>query len=166
MPPFFRLFFIINFYNISKSELFVVQNAILGIMITADWIASNSYVFDNQQYENVDEFLESRKTQALKFLNKEGMIRQQIPVLQNFWSTFGFNGRPVQNDVEKIVHKNDIKCMLIESDCGSGKTEAALYAAAVLGNRSEFFISTSSTLNLSKMFAPYCSCLNRVSNDI
>ena len=122
--------------NISKSELFVVQNAILGIMITADWIASNSYVFDNQQYENVDEFLESRKTQALKFLNNEGLIRQQIPVMQDFKSAFGFNGRPVQNDVEKIVHKNDIKCMLIESDCGSGKTEAALYAAAVLGNRS------------------------------
>ena len=122
--------------NISKSELFVVQNAILGIMITADWIASNSYVFDNQQYENVDEFLESRKNQALKFLNNEGLIRQQIPVMQDFKSAFGFNGRPVQNDVEKIVHKNDIKCMLIESDCGSGKTEAALYAAAVLGNRS------------------------------
>lgn len=122
--------------NISKSELFVVQNAILGIMITADWIASNSYVFDNQQYENVDEFLESRKIQALKFLNNAGMIRQQIPVMQDFRSAFGFNGRPVQNDVEKIVHKNDIKCMLIESDCGSGKTEAALYAAAVLGNRS------------------------------
>ena len=118
--------------NISKSELFVVQNAILGIMITADWIASNSYVFDNQQYENVDEFLESRKTQALKFLNNEGMIRQQIPVMQNFRSTFGFNGRPVQNDVEKIVHKNDIKCMLIESDCGSGKTEAALSAGILL----------------------------------
>lgn len=122
--------------NISKSELFVVQNAILGIMITADWIASNSYVFDNQQYENVDEFLESRKNQALKFLNNEGLIRQQIPVMQDFKSAFGFNGRPVQNDVEKFVHKNDIKCMLIESDCGSGKTEAALYAAAVLGNRS------------------------------
>lgn len=122
--------------NISKSKLFVVQNAILGIMITSDWIASNNYVFDNQQYENVDEFLESRKTQALRFLNNEWLIRQQIPVMQNFMSTFGFNGRPVQNDVEKIVHKNDIKCMLIESDCGSGKTEAALYAAAVLGNRS------------------------------
>lgn len=122
--------------NISKSKLFVVQNAILGIMITSDWIASNSYVFDNQQYKNVDEFLESRKTQALRFLNNEGLIRQQIPAMQNFMSAFGFNGRPVQNDVEKIVHKNDIKCMLIESDCGSGKTEAALYAAAVLGNRS------------------------------
>lgn len=122
--------------NISKSELFVVQNAILGIMITSDWIASNNYVFDNQSYENIDEFLESRKTQALRFLNNEGLIRQQIPVMQNFMSAFGFNGRPVQNDVEKIVHKNDIKCMLIESDCGSGKTEAALYAAAVLGNRS------------------------------
>lgn len=122
--------------NISKSELFVVQNAILGIMITSDWIASNNYVFDNQPYENIDEFLESRKTQALRFLNNEGLIRQQIPVMQNFMSAFGFNGRPVQNDVEKIVHKNDIKCMLIESDCGSGKTEAALYAAAVLGNRS------------------------------
>ena len=116
--------------------MFVVQNAILGIMITSDWIASNSYVFDNQQYKNVDEFLESRKTQALRFLNNEGLIRQQIPVMQNFMSAFGFNGRPVQNDVEKIVHKNDIKCMLIESDCGSGKTEAALYAAAVLGNHS------------------------------
>lgn len=122
--------------NISKSELFVVQNAILGIMITADWIASNSYVFDNQPYKNIDEFLKSRKLQALKFLNNEEMIRQQIPVMQDFKSAFGFNGRPVQNDVEKIVHKNDIKCMLIESDCGSGKTEAALYAAAVLGNRS------------------------------
>lgn len=122
--------------NISKSKLFVVQNAILGIMITSDWIASNNYVFDNQPYKNIDEFLESRKIQALKFLNNEGLIRQQIPVMQNFRSTFGFNGRPVQNDVEKIVHKNDIKCMLIESDCGSGKTEAALYAAAVLGNRS------------------------------
>lgn len=122
--------------NISKSELFVVQNAILGIMITADWIASNNYVFDNQSYENIDEFLKSRKIQALKFLNNEGMIRQQIPVMQDFKSAFGFNGRPVQNDVEKIVHKNDIKCMLIESDCGSGKTEAALYAASVLGNRS------------------------------
>lgn len=122
--------------NISKSELFVVQNAILGIMITSDWIASNNYVFDNQPYKNIDEFLKSRKTQALKFLNNEGLIRQQIPVMQDFRSAFGFNGRPVQNDVEKIVHKNDIKCMLIESDCGSGKTEAALYAAAVLGNRS------------------------------
>ena len=122
--------------NISKPELFVVQNAILGIMITSDWIASNNYVFDNQSYENIDEFLKSRKIQALKFLNNEGMIRQQIPVMQDFKSAFGFNGRPVQNDVEKIVHKNDIKCMLIESDCGSGKTEAALYAAAVLGNRS------------------------------
>ena len=122
--------------NISKSEVFVVQNAILGIMITADWIASNNYVFDNQPYKNIDEFLESRKIQALKFLNNEGMMRQQIPVLQDFKSAFGFNGRPVQNDVEKIVHKNEIKCMLIESDCGSGKTEAALYAAAVLGNRS------------------------------
>lgn len=122
--------------NISKSELFVVQNAILGIMITSDWIASNNYVFDNQPYKNIDEFLKSRKLQALKFLNNEGMIRQQIPVMQDFKSAFGFNRRPVQNDVEKIVHKNDIKCMLIESDCGSGKTEAALYAAAVLGNRS------------------------------
>lgn len=122
--------------NISKSELFVVQNAILGIMITSDWIASNNYMFDNQPYKNIDEFLKSRKLQALKFLNNEGMIRQQIPVMQDFKSAFGFNGRPVQNDVEKIVHKNDIKCMLIESDCGSGKTEAALYAAAVLGNRS------------------------------
>ena len=122
--------------NISKSELFVVQNAILGIMITSDWIASNNYVFDNQSYENIDDFLKSRKIQALKFLSNEGLIRQQIPIMQDFRSAFGFNGRPVQNDVEKIVHKNDIKCMLIESDCGSGKTEAALYAAAVLGNRS------------------------------
>lgn len=122
--------------NISKSELFVVQNAILGIMITSDWIASNNYVFDNQSYENIDDFLKSRKIQALKFLSNEGLIRQQIPIMQDFRSAFGFNGRPVQNDVEKIVHKNDIKCMLIESDCGSGKTEAALYAAVVLGNRS------------------------------
>ncbi|MFR3344169.1 MAG: HD domain-containing protein [Anaerobutyricum sp.] len=122
--------------NISKSELFVVQNAILGIMITSDWIASNNYVFDNQSYKNIDEFLESRKLQALKFLNNEGLIRQQIPVMQDFRSAFGFNGRPVQNDVGKIVHKNDIKCMLIESGLRFWKNRGGISAAAVLGNRS------------------------------
>lgn len=129
----------LNILNEDNSHLFVIQNTILGILITADWIASNEDVFPEEKsfrdFADVQDFIEDRKKWIYLFLSTENLIHTKIPIIQDFKTTFGFDGRPVQKDVESIVKNNDIKVMLIESGCGSGKTEAALYAASVLGNR-------------------------------
>lgn len=122
-----------------KKHLFVIQNGILGVLVTADWIASSEDVFKEtksfRDFADITDFIEDRKMWISLFLSENNLTKSEIPEVKDFNSLFGFEGRPVQKDVEKIVKKEDVKVMLIESGCGSGKTEAALYAAAVLGNR-------------------------------
>ena len=129
----------LNILGEAKDNIFVVQNGILGVLITADWIASSEGVFKEERsfrdYADIADFIEDRKRWIHLFLSENNLAKNSIPSVSNFDSVFGFNGRPVQKDVEKIVKNNNVKLMLIESGCGSGKTEAALYAAAVLGNR-------------------------------
>lgn len=133
------LFDDLNVLGEAKDNIFVVQNGILGVLITSDWIASSEEVFKEKRsfrdYADISDFIEDRKRWIYLFLSENNLTKSSIPLVSDFNSTFGFNSRPVQKDVEKIVKNNDIKLMLIESGCGSGKTEAALYAAAVLGSR-------------------------------
>lgn len=129
----------LNIIKQNNPHIFAIQNAILGILITSDWIASNEDVWKEQKsykdFAEINDFLENRKKWVSLFLNAEHLKYLSIPAVPDFKTTFGFTGRPVQKDVEDIVHHNDVKVMLVESGCGSGKTEAALYAAAVLGHR-------------------------------
>lgn len=121
-----------------KTE-FVVKNGILGILITSDWIASNNKVMDNKtirDFSDINEYLKEKEEIVKLFLLLQDLTRSSFPNIRPFDSIFHFgHGRPVQRDVVNIVQKNNIKLMLIESGCGSGKTEAALYAASVLGNK-------------------------------
>lgn len=121
-----------------KTE-FVVKNGILGILITSDWIASNNDVMDSKairDFSNINDYLLDKENQAKLFLFSQDLTRSAFPNIRSFDSIFHFgDGRPVQRDVVNMVQKNNIKLMLIESGCGSGKTEAALYAASVLGNK-------------------------------
>lgn len=129
----------LNIIKQNNPHIFAIQNAILGILITSDWIASNEDVWKEQKsykdFAKINDFLENRKKWVSLFLNAEHLKYLSIPAVPDFKTTFGFTGRPVQKDVEDIVRHNDVKVMLVESGCGSGKTEAALYAAAVLGHR-------------------------------
>lgn len=129
----------LNIIKQNNPHIFAIQNAILGILITSDWIASNEDVWKEQKsykdFAKINDFLENREKWVSLFLNTEHLKYLSIPVVPDFKTTFGFEGRPVQKDVEDIVRHNNVKVMLVESGCGSGKTEAALYAAAVLGNR-------------------------------
>ena len=121
-----------------KTE-FVVKNGILGILITSDWIASNNKGMNNKtirDFSDINEYLKEKEEIVKLFLFSQDLTRSSFPNIHSFDSIFHFgDGRPVQRDVVNIVQKNNIKLMLIESGCGSGKTEAALYAASVLGNK-------------------------------
>lgn len=129
----------LNIFRDVKEHIFVIQNGILGVLITADWIASNEEVFKENKsfrdFANISDFIEDRKRWIYIFLSNNNLLKNEIPSISDFDSVFGFCGRPVQKDVEKIVKNNSVKLMLVESGCGSGKTEAALYAASALGNR-------------------------------
>lgn len=118
---------------------FAVENGILGILITSDWIASNNEAMDNKtikDFSDIGQYLDWKKKVVTAFLFGENLTRSAFPDVRSFDSLFHFgDGRPVQRDVVDIMQKNNIKLMLIESGCGSGKTEAALYAASVLGNK-------------------------------
>lgn len=118
---------------------FAVENGILGILITSDWIASNNDVMDNKtirDFSDINEYIKEKKEIVKLFLFSQGLAYSSFPNVRSFDSIFHFgDGRPAQHDVAKLVQNNNIKLMLIESGCGSGKTEAALYAASVLGNK-------------------------------
>lgn len=123
----------------NQKTKFAVENGILGILITSDWIASNNEAMDNKtikDFSDVGQYLDWKQKVVTVFLFGENLTRSAFPDTRSFDSLFHFgDGRPVQRDVVNIVQKNNIKLMLIESGCGSGKTEAALYAASVLGNK-------------------------------
>lgn len=125
----------------NQKTKFAVENGILGILITSDWIASNNDVMDNKtirDFSDINEYIKEKKEIVKLFLFSQGLAYSSFPNVRSFDSIFHFgDGRPVQHDVAKLVQNNNIKLMLIESGCGSGKTEAALYAASVLGNKNE-----------------------------
>lgn len=123
----------------NQKTKFAVENGILGILITSDWIASNNDVMDNKtirDFSDINEYIKEKKEIVKLFLFSQGLAYSSFPNVRSFDSIFHFgDGRPAQHDVAKLVQNNNIKLMLIESGCGSGKTEAALYAASVLGNK-------------------------------
>lgn len=123
----------------NQKTKFAVENGILGILITSDWIASNNEAMDNKtirDFSDINEYIKEKKEIVKLFLFSQGLAYSSFPNVRSFDSIFHFgDGRPVQHDVAKLVQNNNIKLMLIESGCGSGKTEAALYAASVLGNK-------------------------------
>lgn len=125
----------------NKEKRFIFENGILGILITSDWIASKDGVFDNQSihdFSSIDKYIDCKQKQVSVFLSGQRLSYSQFPETHSFDSVFHFgNGRPVQQDVAAIVQEKNLKLMLVESGCGSGKTEAALYAAAVLGHKNK-----------------------------
>ena len=118
---------------------FAVENGILGMLITSDWIASNTNILDNKtvhDFSDLESYRIWKQKQTMLFLTWEQLVPGMFPKVQTFNNLFHFgDGRPVQRDVAKLVQENNVKLMLIESGCGSGKTEAALYAASVMGNK-------------------------------
>lgn len=129
----------------NEDYFFVISQGISGILITSDWIASNEDVYDTKEitdFSDVNDFFEYKKNFLLSFMEKEGMKFHPFPECRPFENVIPYVKRdmmnPMQQKVEQVVGNclktgSRVSLMIIESGCGTGKTEAALYAASVMG---------------------------------
>lgn len=124
--------------EIPKIELKAAQVLLCGLLITADWIASNPNYFPliNIESTGSEELYEHRAENAWKKLRYMENWRPQYCFMDEdiFEERFGFAPNAVQKKVLEIA--NNCKkpgIMIIEAQMGVGKTEAALAAAEVIG---------------------------------
>jgi CRISPR-associated endonuclease/helicase Cas3 len=133
------------------------QMVLSGLLIMADWMASNQYYFhliglqDSFQIENYD----NRIMDAWNLFEFPERWESEISYMDDniFEDRFGFLPNEVQREFVNIVN-NSIEpgLFILEAQMGVGKTEAALAAAEVLANRREadgifFGLPTQATSN-------------------
>lgn len=133
-----------GFSDLSELPRLSVQMQMLftGILITADWLASNTAYFpllpDESVADDID--MEQRINEALRriafperwnsrhFFFSQGLFRQSFSFLPNV----------VQTDFLRIVSECEKPGLFIlEAPMGCGKTEAALMGADILAARTE-----------------------------
>lgn len=132
------------------------QMALTGLVIMADWIASNTAFFPLISEDALPWKYDPRRAE-------NGLGRLHLPSpweVSDDWKTpwfflsrFGFSENIVQKETEKIaVEMKTPGIMIIEAPMGQGKTEAALSAAEILMNRfhlsgAAFFLPSQATSN-------------------
>ena len=104
----------------------VLQHRFAGLVMLADWIASDTQFFPFRQNPEED-----RKAVAMeateRALRAIGLYPPEKRETKTFAKVFGFAPTPLQQAlVQTIDVSEDTRLLLVESDTGSGKTEAAL----------------------------------------
>lgn len=132
------------------------QMALTGLVIMADWIASNTAFFplirEDEQFRNYDP---KRAETALRKLNLPSPweVSDDWRMPYFFMSRFGFSANPMQKAVRQVASEMETPgIMIVEAPMGQGKTEAALAAAEILMNRfhlggAAFFLPSQATSN-------------------
>lgn len=140
LPEWQRLFDqALDFADLSLDEIpaprRTAQILLTGILNMADWLASDTRYFPLiGEFEN-PKTVEERCTEAQsKFqITEPWNSHHYLSSEEDFIHTFHFIPRSVQKDVIEILDRIDQSgLMIIEAPMGSGKTEAALYAAQIL----------------------------------
>ena len=118
------------------------QLLLCGLVIQADWIASNPLYFPLLSAEEIGTpaLYPNRSALALSRLNlperwKSGSEALEIPAL--YQKRFGFLPNSMQSQVAELIQTaSNPGLILLEARMGTGKTEAALIAAEILNRRS------------------------------
>lgn len=136
-----------------------VQVLLTGLLIMADWLASNTYLFPTISVENCGklEIYPHRVEQALERIhlpdfwipgeNDFGMDAEL------FAARFGFSPNGLQQSAMEIAQQTlEPGIFIVEAQMGVGKTEAALAMAEILGKKAEsggifFGLPTQATAN-------------------
>ena len=109
-----------------KPEL---QHAFSGLVMLADWLASDEHFFPFSYDTNADRFAFAQNNAKLvcenMFLNPIRAVDALGQKLAGFENIFGFSPRGVQISAEEIKMPENGSVIIIESETGSGKTEAA-----------------------------------------
>lgn len=143
------------------------QMLLTGLLIMADWIASNEAYFPLVSFNETTLIYDNDRVER-------AMERLELPdplEVADYWKQeeffadrFGFVPRNVQKETLKIIEKMDEPGLLIlEAPMGNGKTEAALAAAEAMMNRYmlggiAFFLPTQATTNA--MFSRITAWIN------
>ena len=134
-----------------------VQMLLTGLVITADWIASNTNYFPlisiDDDGDEID--FEKRTSAALKDLNfTDNWNPDKISYSEKeFENTFGFLPRPIQKRVIEIAESAaEPGLFILEAPMGCGKTEAALSSAELIASKCDknglfFGMPTQATAN-------------------
>lgn len=126
--------------KLKKKPVVGALQLMVGLLIMADWIASNENVFPYGAIAPQSE----RVADGMAFLNLPTPwmpVDPPVNVQELFNRTFGWEGseqaRPIQSAaVETAQSAVGPMLMIIEAPTGEGKTEAGLAAAHVLGQKS------------------------------
>ncbi|MGK5530150.1 CRISPR-associated endonuclease Cas3'' [Streptomyces sp. URMC 129] len=116
-----------------------VQLALSGLIVMADWIASDHRHFDG--LDSIDKVsLAGSRERARAAWNAlrlhGGWRRMPVPGPEAFRDRFGHGTRPSQRFVIDIAHRMaEPGLLIVEAPMGEGKTKAALMAAEILGAR-------------------------------
>lgn len=114
------------------------QFVLSGLLIMADWIASNTAYFPLiplSENGNESDYYPERTEQAWEKLNLPSPWKSELYFIDDhtFESEFGFAPNPVQRSViDAISGSADPGICIIEAPMGCGKTEAALAAAELM----------------------------------
>lgn len=102
-----------------------------GLVVLADWIASNERFFTYRDPNtSLDQWWKNSQTEAAQAAAE--LLLQRWPTQQTTWSNlFGENHqpRPAQRSVMNLLPAAGPAMVIVEADTGSGKTEAAWWAA-------------------------------------
>ncbi len=103
-----------------------LQHRFAGLVMLADWIGSDTQFFPYRASEMEDRAAFAR-TAAARALRSIGLVPPERRASKSFPVTFGFEPSPLQAVVwGELPIDDNSRLLLIESDTGSGKTEAAL----------------------------------------
>ena len=159
------------------------QQAVIleGLLIMADWLASSEYLNDDenkplfrlipidQTFDNIDE--ESRFENAIQtwLLNDTWDSQPVKNIDELFKKRFGFSPRPVQKQMVKIISGlDDPGMMIVESGCGTGKTEIALSAVEELADQTRnngLFIGLPTQATTNAMFTRVEKWLKNIADE-
>lgn len=103
-----------------------VQQRFAGLVMLADWIGSDTQFFPYRQSVREDRRALADRA-ADHALRSIGLVPPVNRRLRSFLEIFGFEPSQLQQSVsETITMEERSRILLVESDTGSGKTEAAL----------------------------------------
>lgn len=103
-----------------------LQQRFAGLVMLADWIGSDTQFFPYRQSDDEDRLAFAR-TAAERALRAIGLVPPEPRRPRPFASVFPFPPTPLQAALADTLDLgDDTRLLLVESDTGSGKTEAAL----------------------------------------
>lgn len=147
--------------TVSLQHIDAVNILLLGIIITADWIASGKNFDYPCEMTDIKQVAVNAEKVGIDFLRKNNMTWIEPLCIHKFtelWPDIPRAGmRVLQQQVETIFEDPNEKplAMILEAPMGEGKTEAAMYAASQLAqrwNKKGFYIGLPTAATSNQMY--------------